>query len=68
MIPLDGQPYVGRNAFTHKGGIHVDAVVKHASTMSMPIPKKWAINVVSWFRSYPARAVFYPRPGKKKSN
>jgi len=32
MIPQDNQPYVGRNAFTHKGGIHVDAVTKHTQT------------------------------------
>lgn len=32
MIPLDSQPYVGSNAFTHKGGIHVDAVIKHPET------------------------------------
>jgi 2-isopropylmalate synthase len=29
--PLGSQPFVGRNAFTHKGGIHVDAVMKGAS-------------------------------------
>jgi 2-isopropylmalate synthase len=29
---LEQQPYVGANAFTHKGGIHVDAVIKHANT------------------------------------
>lgn len=40
MIPQDGQPYVGRNAFTHKGGIHVDAVVKHASTYEHAPPEE----------------------------
>lgn len=39
MIPQDGQPYVGRNAFTHKGGIHVDAVVKHARTYEHAPPE-----------------------------
>ena len=29
--PLSSQPFVGRNAFSHKGGIHVDAVMKGAS-------------------------------------
>ncbi|HZX45568.1 MAG TPA: citramalate synthase [Candidatus Nanoarchaeia archaeon] len=29
--PFASQPYVGRNAFSHKGGIHVDAVMKGAS-------------------------------------
>ncbi|MDO9533826.1 MAG: citramalate synthase [Bacillota bacterium] len=40
MIPQDGQPYVGRNAFTHKGGIHVDAVVKHVSTYEHTSPEE----------------------------
>ena len=29
--PLSSQPFVGRNAFSHKGGIHVDAIMKGAS-------------------------------------
>jgi 2-isopropylmalate synthase len=29
--PNNNQPYVGRNAFRHKGGVHVDAVAKGAS-------------------------------------
>ena len=28
MPPLERQPYVGRSAFAHKGGLHVDAVMK----------------------------------------
>jgi 2-isopropylmalate synthase len=28
MIPRDSDPYVGRDAFTHKGGMHADAVKK----------------------------------------
>ncbi len=31
MKALNSQPYVGKNAFSHKGGIHVDAVMKGAS-------------------------------------
>ncbi|MCX5748674.1 MAG: citramalate synthase [Candidatus Saganbacteria bacterium] len=32
-LPLSGhQPFVGRSAFTHKGGIHVSAVMKHTNT------------------------------------
>jgi len=27
--PLNSRPFVGRSAFTHKGGIHVDAVLKN---------------------------------------
>lgn len=29
MVPTEQQPYVGINAFTHKAGIHVDAVTKN---------------------------------------
>ncbi len=32
LRPFLRQPFVGRAAFTHKGGIHVSAVMKHAST------------------------------------
>jgi 2-isopropylmalate synthase len=32
LNPQDQHPYVGANAFAHKGGIHVDAVLKHAHT------------------------------------
>ena len=32
-VPLSAhQPYVGRSAFAHKGGIHVSAVMKHPAT------------------------------------
>ena len=30
--PLNERPYVGRSAFTHKGGVHVSAIVKEPST------------------------------------
>lgn len=32
MTPRDHQPYVGRDAFTHKGGMHADAVRKHKAS------------------------------------
>ncbi|MFP4227409.1 MAG: citramalate synthase [Salinivenus sp.] len=32
LDPVDGAPYVGRSAFTHKGGVHVSAVMKDPST------------------------------------
>lgn len=32
MSPVNGQPYVGASAFAHKGGMHVHAVQKDAST------------------------------------
>lgn len=31
-IPNETQPYVGRNAFAHKGGIHVSAIERHSKT------------------------------------
>ncbi|MDW7728671.1 MAG: citramalate synthase [Bacillota bacterium] len=32
IAPADQQPYVGYNAFAHKGGIHIDAVSKMPAT------------------------------------
>lgn len=32
MIPQDNAPYIGRDAFTHKGGMHADAVRKMKSS------------------------------------
>jgi len=32
LAPDDYQPFVGRNAFAHKGGVHVSAVMAEAST------------------------------------
>ena len=32
LIPRDSQPYVGVNAFSHKAGLHVDAVQKEKTT------------------------------------
>lgn len=32
LRPNDKLPYVGRSAFAHKGGVHVSAVMKNAST------------------------------------
>ena len=32
LVPNDRQPYVGNSVFTHKGGIHVSAVLRNAST------------------------------------
>ncbi|MCS7145899.1 MAG: citramalate synthase [Aigarchaeota archaeon] len=29
---LPNHPYVGRNAFAHKGGVHIDAMMKHPRT------------------------------------
>jgi len=32
LIPINNKPYVGKSAFTHKGGIHVSAVRKNPHT------------------------------------
>ncbi len=40
MVPQDNQPFVGRNAFAHKGGIHVDAVAKHTKTYEHADPEE----------------------------
>ena len=32
MMPIDNQAYVGKNAFAHKGGIHVSAILKNSDT------------------------------------
>ncbi len=32
MIPRNNQPFVGKSAFAHKGGVHIDGVVKNAKS------------------------------------
>lgn len=32
LVPIDNQPYVGRSAFAHKGGIHVSAMMRNEQT------------------------------------
>ncbi|MCI5522612.1 MAG: citramalate synthase [Treponema sp.] len=40
-IPLDtGMPYVGQNAFTHKAGMHIDAVLKNPFAYEHIEPEK----------------------------
>lgn len=39
IAPADQQPYVGFNAFAHKGGIHVDAVSKKPATYEHADPE-----------------------------
>ncbi len=40
IAPADHQPYVGFNAFAHKGGIHVDAVSKKPETYEHADPNQ----------------------------
>ncbi|HPB31601.1 MAG TPA: citramalate synthase [Candidatus Sumerlaeota bacterium] len=39
LVPNDRQPYVGNSVFTHKGGIHVSAVLRNAATYEHIIPE-----------------------------
>jgi 2-isopropylmalate synthase len=32
LVPTDNQPYVGRSAFAHKGGVHVSAMMRNEHT------------------------------------
>jgi 2-isopropylmalate synthase len=40
IAPADQQPYVGFNAFAHKGGVHVDAVSKKPATYEHADPEQ----------------------------
>lgn len=39
LLPRDNQPFVGRSAFAHKGGIHVSAVQRNARTYEQITPE-----------------------------
>ena len=39
IVVHSGMPYVGSNAFTHKGGMHVDGVMKNARTFEHVPPE-----------------------------
>ena len=39
LAPNSRAPYVGRSAFAHKGGVHIDAVMKHKSTYEHVAPE-----------------------------
>lgn len=40
LTPNHRLPFVGRSAFAHKGGVHVDAVLKHRSTYEHVDPEE----------------------------
>jgi len=40
LVPNNRQPYVGRSAFAHKAGVHVDSVLKHRSTYEHVAPEE----------------------------
>ncbi len=39
VVPNDRQPFVGRSAFAHKAGVHVDAIMKNARTYEQIVPE-----------------------------
>ena len=39
MIPVNNQPFVGRSAFAHKGGIHVSAILKDPRAYEHLVPE-----------------------------
>lgn len=40
VVPYDRQPFVGRSAFAHKAGVHVDAMLKQPLTYEHITPEK----------------------------
>ncbi|WP_158735236.1 citramalate synthase [Alteribacillus sp. YIM 98480] len=40
QTPPNGQPFTGKSAFAHKGGMHVSAVLKHPETYEHVTPEK----------------------------
>jgi 2-isopropylmalate synthase len=48
MAPDDKQPYTGKSAFTHKAGVHADAMMKDERAYEHMIPElvgKWGIKL-----------------------
>jgi len=39
ITPDDSQPYVGRNAFTHKAGVHANAMLKESKAYEHMVPE-----------------------------
>lgn len=39
MKPHDNQPFVGRSAFAHKGGVHINAVMKNPASYEHTMPE-----------------------------
>ena len=40
MPPVAGRPFVGRSAFTHKGGVHVSAIMKNPKAYEHMTPER----------------------------
>ncbi|MDD4272303.1 MAG: citramalate synthase [Desulfobacter postgatei] len=39
MAPVSSRPFVGRSAFTHKGGVHVSAIMKNPKAYEHMVPE-----------------------------
>ncbi len=55
QAPDDYQPYVGRSAFAHKGGVHGAAVAKVERSYQHVDPARSATPAGWWSRSWAAR-------------
>ena len=56
LTPDANQPYVGKNAFAHKGGMHVAGVTADPATFEHIDPARSATRARCWSASCPARA------------
>jgi 2-isopropylmalate synthase len=64
----NGQPYVGASAFAHKGGMHVHAVQKDATTYEHVPPKPSETRAKFSSPSYPAPPTSPSRPAKSSTS
>ena len=57
QVPDDYQPFVGRSAFAHKGGVHGAAVAKVERSYQHVDPGWWATRAGWWSPSWAARPI-----------
>jgi len=55
MPPVEQRPFVGRSAFAHKAGLHVDGLMKNALTFEHTDRRWSATTGGSWSRSWRAK-------------
>ena len=51
LRPNDYDPYVGKSAFTHKGGIHVSAISRYSATYEHVPRKRWVTREEFWYQN-----------------
>lgn len=56
-------PYVGNSAFAHKGGMHIDGMLKNRRSFEHISPSRWAISAGSWFPKWRAGRADQPAGG-----